>query len=213
VQVSWPVAESLTGQHLLAKNTTNCSEQIFEKSASIVDLCSVLIDMLCETCQTIFKGLLGPGEQKSNNIHYQDHDHHRQLLQLHNSVLEGCFICDILFHYLASLWTESTSHHIPGKYYISRDIGDNRLDLWFTYELRKAPQEDIQAMQEISGRKQEDIHAMQEVSGREQEYAHLKFGSILKGFHLRPTRGITHPALSRILAIIILITNRLHKLP
>jgi hypothetical protein len=135
----------------------------------------ILIHMLCETCQAIFKGSLGPGEQLlPQKIEYH-RDHHQRLLELHNAVLQGCFICDALFQRLYSLWTGSTSYHIKGKCFLtsSRD----RLDLTVRYKLRRATQEDIQAMQEISGATQEDT---QDTAGLANQY-----------FALLPTRSIT----------------------
>jgi hypothetical protein len=102
------------------------------------------------------KGTLGPGAQYSPQYIEYHRDHHQRLLQLHDAVLQGCFICDALFQNIGPLWMKTASYHIKGKCRITRYMSTNRLHLSIDYKLCKASEEDIQAIQEISGDIMED---------------------------------------------------------
>jgi len=144
--------------------------------------------MLCEACQKLFKGSLGTGAQYyPNSINYY-RDHHQSIRQLHDAVLQGCFICDILFQDISRKWMRSTSHLIKGKCFMSRGTSSTMILLIIEYKLPKITPEEIQAMREMAAFTQEDIRATQ-------EDAKLNTGFSSNAFELWPTRGNTRFAL------------------
>jgi hypothetical protein len=64
--------------------------------------------MLCETCKSLFRGPLGQGRELARDAFEYTLNHHKEITELREAALRGCFICHEIWGKGVDIWPMAT---------------------------------------------------------------------------------------------------------